>query len=50
MEGPAVYFRENCNGPDAKLLAGPDDTHSNFASIGNQYFFKHSSPFMLLFL
>jgi hypothetical protein len=50
MECPAVNFRKNRNGPDAQLPAGPDYTHSYFASVGNEYFFKHSRSFMIFFV
>jgi hypothetical protein len=30
------------NGLDAHLLACPDDTESDLAAVGDQYFFKHS--------
>ena len=38
----------NCTGRTAQLMAGADDPYSNFAAIGDQYFFKlFKHPFIL---
>src|SRR5450631_474992 len=47
MQRIGVGLRVHCHRFNAKFLAGPDDSNSNLASIGNQYFMKHDyvTPF-----
>ncbi len=43
MDGINVSLRINRNGPDIQFLAGANDAHCDFASVGNQDFFEHLS-------